>query len=198
MDLLRHGEVEGANILRGITDDPLSPRGQIQMQRSLRGLAASCPWQQVVTSPLKRCATFANIIASECQIPVSREPGLAEINFGAWEGQTIMSIHNDSPDLVSAFWNNPFDVTPPQGESPGKMKTRVLRAWTTLLEQHAHQHRLIITHGGPIRVILGTVLSMPDAALNKIEVAHASLTRIRIPADGWPPSLVFHAPPYGV
>jgi broad specificity phosphatase PhoE len=72
------------------------------------------------------------------------------------------------------------------------MKARVLQAWKALLNEQMGCHLLVVTHGGPIRVILGDVLGMADAALNKIEVPHASLSRIRIPAGGWPPSLLFH------
>ena len=189
IDLIRHGEVEGDPVLRGMTDTPLSLRGNTQMWQAL---SHQHPWQKVLTSPLQRCATFAKAIADHCKIPVTTDQRLQEINFGHWEGREISSILETDTALMTTFLKHPFTVTPPHGESPQAMKERVLLAWQEITHDLSWDNLLIITHGGPIRIILGEILSMPESALNKIEIPHANLTRIRIPTGGWPPSLMLH------
>ena len=56
IDLLRHGDVEGGRKYRGQLDDPLSELGWEQ----LRNVTSNKQnWQQIVTSPLKRCHDFS-------------------------------------------------------------------------------------------------------------------------------------------
>ena len=190
VDLLRHGEAEGGFRLRGRSDDPLTAEGRQQM---LRALGPARPWSRVISSGLQRCDAVAREIATETGSPLDIEPRFREIDFGDWEGQDVAAVWEQDQERASAFWNNPFSVAPPGGEAPAAMKQRVLEAWDVLLSQLGENgHCLLVTHGGPIRLILGNVLEVPDSALIRIEVPHASLTRIRVPARGFPPSLVFH------
>ncbi len=61
VDLLRHGEPEGGNKYRGALDDPLSELGWAQMRAAT---GDRCPWQAIVSSPLRRCAAFARELAN--------------------------------------------------------------------------------------------------------------------------------------
>ena len=56
IDLLRHGEVEGGEIIRGSTDDKLTDEGWAQMQNALQG---DIQWDVIISSSLLRCAEFA-------------------------------------------------------------------------------------------------------------------------------------------
>ena len=66
IDLLRHGQTVADDILRGRIDVALSDNGYQQMQSSI---APHCdehfPWQHVISSPLKRCAAFAEDITNQ-------------------------------------------------------------------------------------------------------------------------------------
>lgn len=46
-------------------------------------------WQQIVTSPLIRCAGFAEELARETG---AYEPDWMEMAFGDWEGQTATAL----------------------------------------------------------------------------------------------------------
>lgn len=190
VDLLRHGEVSGGFRLRGLTDDPLSTEGYEQMWHAL---GSEKPWHRIISSGLRRCDTFAGELAAKIGVQHDIEPRFREIDFGDWEGKEVASVWEDDHERASAFWNNPFAVAPPGGEDPALMKQRVLAAWDALLAQLGdNDHCLIVTHGGPIRLMLGSVLDMPDAALIRIEVPHASFSRVRVPGSDFPPSLMWH------
>ena len=56
LDLLRHGETELGGGFRGSLDDALTDTGWAQMRAAV---VEAGPWSHVVSSPLQRCARFA-------------------------------------------------------------------------------------------------------------------------------------------
>ncbi|HKJ71909.1 MAG TPA: histidine phosphatase family protein [Gammaproteobacteria bacterium] len=176
IDLIRHGEPEGGRMFRGVTDHPLSDRGWAQMRLATAGEAG---WQAVVTSPLVRCAGFAEVLAETRALPLEPEPGLREMDFGAWEGRTASDILANGPGDLGAFWADPERAAAPGGEALADFRERVVAAWEELMARHAGRHVLVVGHGGAIRVILAHVLGMPLANLFRMEVAYAGRSRIR-------------------
>ena len=176
-DLLRHGETEGAGGFRGSTDDALTPRGLEQMRMAVANRPA---WDRIVSSPLRRCATFSAELAQQRGIPLDVDERLKEMHFGAWEGKTAQELMQTDGEGLLRFWNDPALNTPPSGESLRAFQARVLAAWNDQIRAHAGQYLLFVLHGGPIRVLLGHVLGSPPAALLQFDVPLASLTRVEV------------------
>lgn len=179
IDLLRHGETEGGARYRGAIDDALSARGWEQM-RAVVG--ESGPWSRIVSSPLQRCAAFASETEQIHRLPLDIEPRLRELHFGDWEGKTSVEIHAAWPDRLERFWSDPVNHPPPGGENFSAFQARVLGAWDDLLARHAGAHLLIVTHGGPIRVILGRARGLPWAEALCQPVPPASLHTLVVSA----------------
>jgi len=179
IDLLRHGETEGGERLRGSIDDALSARGWEQM---CAVVGESGAWSRIVSSPLQRCVAFARKATQKYRLPLDIEPRLREIHFGDWEGKTAAEILAAYPDRLERFWNDPVNHPPPGGESFSAFQARVLGAWDDLLARHAGTHLLIVTHGGPIRVILGHARGLPWAEALRLPVPLASLHSLTISA----------------
>ncbi|QPK63313.1 alpha-ribazole phosphatase family protein [Methylomonas sp. LL1] len=173
IDFLRHGEVQGGDYFRGVTDDPLTDHGRRQMFNQC-GVEQ---WQAVVSSPLRRCASFASSWGQAHQVAVEMDSGLMEINFGDWEGQTAERINYLYPNLLQAFYDDPACFTPPNAESYTCFVGRIQNAWERLLINHAGQRVLVVTHAGVIRVLFSLLLSIPPRQSFQIEVPHACLTR---------------------
>ncbi|MGD8430278.1 MAG: alpha-ribazole phosphatase family protein [Ectothiorhodospiraceae bacterium] len=193
IDLIRHGMPVGGRRYRGHRDDPLSEEGWEQMWSAVGGNA---PWHAVVTSPLARCEAFARSLGERHGLPVEVDPGFKEISFGDWEGRRIAEILAAAPEQVSAYWRDPVAHPPPGGEPLESFRERVAAALEAVAERHQGEHTLVVCHGGVIRTLLSHVLRMPLAAVLRIEVPNAGLTRLRMQRDvnGAPaPSLVFHA-----
>ncbi len=193
IDVMRHGEPEGGTRFRGSTDDPLSETGWRQMREGLGGPA---PWRHILSSPLQRCRAFAEELAGANEIAMTIEPDLREMHFGTWEGRTAGELMASEAEALGRFWDAPFDNPPPGAEPPDEFRRRVLGAWEKLIKDPPARHLLIVSHGGPIRLILGQVLGLPDKNLLRLELPHAALSRIRIGLDAVQrplPSLVFHA-----
>lgn len=178
--LLRHGEVEGGSRFRGHTDDALTSVGLQQM----RAATAGGHWDRVISSPLARCAAFANVFARQHSMPLTFDARLKEIHFGAWEGRTAAELMQTDADALARFWAHPFDDPPPGGEPPTQFQARVLDAWKDIVAGHTGQRVLVVTHGGVIRMLLCQVTGVPAARLQEFMVGHGQLHGVRIGRDG--------------
>ena len=177
INLLRHGETSGGNVYRGITNQPLTKKGWQQMRNAVEDQSH---WQQIVSSPLLRCAEFSEYISKQLNIPLSLDERLQEINFGDWENRTAEDIYEQTPDQLTRFWGNPLEHSPPNGEQLHSMQRRVLSAYRSIID--SEKRTLVITHGGPIRIILCHQRNISlNKLLNKllnIDVPLASLHKV--------------------
>lgn len=180
IDLLRHGETEGGSCFRGRTDDALTEHGWSQLSSAIKGKPI---WQEVVSSPAKRCTRFAEHLAEAHNIPFRQEEWLWEMDFGEWEGATATELMTTDADRLNAFWQDPLNQTPPSGEPFQQFQQRVLEGWHGIIRQTSKKI-LLVSHGGPIRIILAQALGMPAQNLMRLEVPHASLSQVRISTDG--------------
>jgi len=193
IDLLRHGETEGGPRIRGSIDDPLTPRGREQMQSAVGDVRH---WMSIISSPARRCAEFSRQLAQRLSLPLKIDERLREIHFGTWEGKSAAELLTTDATTLAHFWTDPAAHAPPGSEPLAQFQARVLAAWADIIAHPAGENILLITHGGPIRMILGHVLVMPLYTVLRLEVPHASLSRLRLQfnLEGRPvPSLVFHA-----
>lgn len=177
--LLRHGETEGGPRYRGSTDEALSPHGWEQMWAAV---GEGC-WNRIVASPLARCAAFAQALAERRGIPLEIDARLREMHFGAWEGRTAVDIMAEDADALTRFWQNPAANPPPDGEPLADFQARVIDAWREIVRASAGQRVLLVSHGGPIRVVLCDIKRHPIERLLELEVAHAALLALRVDGD---------------
>jgi len=191
IDLIRHGEPVGGRKYRGQQDDPLSDKGWQQMRDAV---ADHCPWDIVITSPLSRCAEFANELSERHQRVLKFEPHFKEIGFGDWEGKTAEDIQAETPGALESFWRDPVKHRPPSAESLIDFQQRIESAWNKLLDHHKGQNILVVCHAGVIRMSMQYILGMPIEHVFRINVANASITRLQIDhgsAKNYP-QLIFH------
>ena len=201
IDILRHGQPEGGDILRGRVDLALTEAGWSQMYTSvgLEGATAGAvPFTHIVSSPLQRCRKFAEALSTSNNIPLVVEPDWQEIDYGLWDGMEVSEWRKVAAEQFRAFRQDMTALAPPEGELYVDFRDRVLRAWEQLsgLSQGmtADSHVLLITHGGVMRVILPTVLGMPLNRTGVLQIPFACLSRIEVShaADKSHSSLLFH------
>lgn len=179
IDLLRHGEPEGGHRYRGQIDDPLSRRGWEQMTHALEGAR---PWQVIVTSPLARCAAFAEALAAELDRPVRFEERFQEVSYGQWAGHSPEELRGRDPAGFAAFRADPWHNRPSGAESMEAFTERVLAAF----EAHCHHGPsplLIVAHAGVMRTIVANALGMPLPNLFRLQVPYAGRIRLHRAED---------------
>ncbi len=187
LDMMRHGEPVGGRKYRGQIDDPLSAKGWAQMQAAV---GDAKPWTRIVSSPLVRCREFAETLSQQHDLPLTFDERLMEVGFGEWEGKSAAEIEQAAPGTLARFKADPVNARPAGAEPLTEFQARVAAGLKTLIEQHAGQHVLLVGHAGVIRMAFAWALHIPLVHAYRIEVATASLTRMRF-EDGRA-SLVFH------
>lgn len=180
IDLLRHGDT-GHRSYRGQLDDSLLDQGWRQMREAARGR----DWDAIVSSPLQRCAAFAQELSFQRGLPLSLDARLREYHFGAWQGKAVDAIAAEEGDALARFWGDPVAYPPPGAERFGDFTARLTAAADEIARDYAGRRVLVVTHGGVIRLLRCLSVGRRYTDMLNIDVAHASLHAL-----SWPPGAV--------
>jgi probable phosphoglycerate mutase len=185
MLLLRHGATDHSPEHRfsGRNDLPLSAGGRAQAAAAASRLGHDRDLVAVVTSPLPRARQTAEAVAAELDVPLEVEDGLAEADFGRFEGLTAAEAEQRFP-AEYVRWRASPEAAPPGGEAPAEVARRVRRARDAVLGRHADRAVVLVTHVTPIKTLVRLALDAPAAALFRMHLDVASLSRIDYRADG--------------
>jgi len=183
--LLRHGQTALSTERRfaGLGDIPLTETGREQAAAAAARLAERGGIDLIVTSPLQRARRTAEAVAAATGAPLQVEDGLAETDFGKWEGLTFAEAAQQWPDELSA-WLASTDVAPPDGESFAAVSSRVLAALDRLLAAPQPRTLLLVSHVTPIKTLVCQAMLAPPAAMFRLHLDVASLCEIDWFADG--------------
>lgn len=175
--IVRHGHTKGTEEHRyyGKTDMPLSRKGITQIKgirKNLRG----CPVDYIYTSPSKRCLETAEILRKGARIEIPSD--IREIDFGDWEGLTLTQMHKKNPKKFNDWLSDFSNFRMPGGESVKSMIKRVDRFWRYVKNRHNEGNVLIVTHGGPAKVIVMRVLGLPMKNFWQLHISTGSVSVI--------------------
>ncbi len=181
--LVRHGETAWNAQLKfqGHADIALSAKGLVQAEKLSRRLA-KCEIAAVYASDLIRAWEMARILARPHHLNVIPCIAFREINFGLWEGLTVEEIKKEYQELLRQWWRGPLETRVPQGETLNEVVNRVNKLVKEIIDKHATQQIIIVSHGGPIRAIVGAVLGMDLNQYWRLRLDNGCLTIIDFPA----------------
>lgn len=181
--LIRHGKVNGPAALYGATDIAMSSTGADELQRNIERIHQQNPITHITSSPLVRCAMPAQFFAQQHQLPINIIDNLKEMHFGEWDGIPFESFNEHQWQSLNQFWETPSTAHRLDGESLQQFAERVMNCWTTIVENTAAKHQLVICHGGVIRIVIAHVLNLDwrNASLfRQLNIDYSSHTRIDI------------------
>lgn len=143
--MLRHGETawSAEGRIQGRGDPPLTDGARAALRRFR--IPATCKEMRVVTSPLARCVETAALLGAP---HAEREPRLAEMRWGAWEGRRLADLRAELGAEMEQNEARGWDFRPAGGESPREVLARV-RSWLAELDSPT----LAVTHRGVIRAV---------------------------------------------
>ncbi len=183
--LLRHGQtalsVERRFAGRG--DVPLTETGRRQAAEAGSALAARGGAELIVTSPLGRARRTAEAVAERTGAGLLVDDGLAETDFGEWEGLSFAEVGAQWPGELSG-WLADAEVPPPGGESFAAVAARVDAALDRLLVAYPGKTVVVVSHVTPIKTIVCRALLAPSAALFRMHLDVASISEVDWFADG--------------
>jgi broad specificity phosphatase PhoE len=169
----------------GRSDVALSARGKEQA-RWLGSCLAKTKISACYSSDLRRARETAELIAAARSVPLSiqNDPAWREIDFGAWEGLTYAEIEARFPTQLG-FFEHPETHIPPGGESLAQLSQRVLAALLRSLEECASREgdMVIVSHGGPLRVLLSSMLGVSLARQWQFGLRPGSLSALDLCSD---------------
>ncbi|MDI6799133.1 MAG: alpha-ribazole phosphatase [Actinomycetota bacterium] len=179
--LVRHGETEwnAQGKYLGVTDIPLTLRGRSQalaLGRYLEDKGVSAAY----SSELKRAKETLKIATSALNINPSVLNGLNEINFGRWEGMTYEEIERSYGDLLSNWLLDVSRYEIPDGERWHDFKSRVSESFDRIIEENQEREVLVVTHGGVIKTIIGSILGMEPVGFWKLRQDKGALNILEV------------------
>ncbi len=155
--LIRHGATQW-NLdrrMQGRADPPLAPAGRaavsawrVPLETTDVGVDRAAGNWIWLTSPLRRARETAALLHAA---PVTVEPTLIEMDWGAWEGRRLAELRAECGATMAAAEARGLDFQPPAGESPRQVQDRL----RPLLERLAATGRPVVavTHKGVIRAL---------------------------------------------
>jgi broad specificity phosphatase PhoE len=189
--LIRHGatELSSEDRFAGAVDVLLSDQGRDQARRLGRRLSGETI-AAAFASPMKRTQETARLVVEPHGIAVTPVDGIREISHGRWEGKRREEVEKEFPEEYARYEHDPFSFSPMGGESGLQVTARALPALLKIVEDHADQRIVVVSHKATIRLLLSTLLGFDPrkyrdrldqspCALNILDfkdVAHARLT----------------------
>lgn len=195
IDVMRHGEPEGTcpdggTILRGSTDDVLTNKGWSQAKQRCQSIIDvekqmennDTPWDIIISSPLLRCADFAQSLADTYldKDKLFIQPQWREIHYGDWDGKSTAKIWKEQPEIMEKMWQTPLEFCAPNGEAVIDFSQRIEQAWSDLLTEFQGKRILLVCHGGVMRLLLQQLLMMAPEAMNRFAIPYAAMSRFRV------------------
>lgn len=154
--LVRHGHTRwnGLRLYQGYAPIPLSPRGLEQAVALGQALGNDATIRAVYSSDLLRCRQTVEPAAAVLGLTVQSDIRLRETDYGNWQGLTRAEAEAWDSEAFARYQADPERVAVPGGESQQDLSRRVLAVLDEILTSTAGGHALVVTHGGPLRVIL--------------------------------------------
>ncbi len=185
---VRHGETDWNRNARmqGWAPTDLNETGREQAAAAGAWLADEYDVDRAVASDLLRTRRTADLILDHHDdVPVDHAAAWRERDLGVYQGLTYGDVEERFPEfgLGETAYEAALAI-PEGGESYRDMADRVTGAFNDVTEQHPEETVLLVTHGGPLHVLLGYAKGMPlRAALGSHHQANCAVNEIRVGDD---------------
>ncbi len=158
--LVRHGETEAnrKKLLFGHLNWDLNKTGIRQIKncsKRLKQIIKNKKISCIITSNLLRAKHSAKIISKVTGIKnITIAKDISEKSEGILEGKTYQEFRETSYKNYIKWLKDPLGFRPEKGESINDLNKRVSRFYNLLKKKSYGKNIIIVTHSGPIKVIL--------------------------------------------
>lgn len=185
----RHGETVSSREGRfcGVTECELTAAGLEMAGLLAERCAVAGRWRAVVTSPMRRCQVSARPAAERLGLGLTVEPGLREIDHGAWEDLPGAEVARRDATAFAAWQEHPGWYGAPGGESGYAVAARALPAVAAIRAAHRDGDVLVVSHKATIRIITCVLLGLDvDRYRARLACPVGSLTTFEFSGDADP------------
>lgn len=184
--LIRHGVTADTSAKRfsggmGGANPPLSAQGRQQINQALDLVGEV---EAIATSPVRRARESAELLAQRTGLAVGEHPGLAEMDFGLWEGRKMQEVlEAEKADFLRFFSATDFPAGS-TGESLDDVQTRVRAERERLLDAHGGRQIAVFSHVTPIKILIADALGAPLGSVYRSSLAPGGVSVIEIGRRG--------------
>jgi len=176
--LIRHGQAEN-NIKRIIMahpkegKNPLSEKGKNQIEKTAEYLADK-KIDIIFCSPLQRTKETAEIISKNIKAEIIFDERLTEVECGKFEGKDYDEYLSSYPQGL-----NPDRIDSMGVEGVDDIRDRLNPFINEMNEKYQGKNIVVVSHGGPIRVMQGILLNWnKEAIMNNIMPRNGRFIRL--------------------
>jgi len=138
----------------------------------------------VVSSDLSRAIETASAIQNN-RNRLANAFNLREFNFGDWDGKNWKDISNAYPELSRAYWSNPGDIAPPNGESWNQSSKRINACVDEINANSSCKNIIAVAHLGVILTQIQRAMNISPLEVIANKIDNFSITRIRFSKNKW-------------
>jgi broad specificity phosphatase PhoE len=164
----------------GRRDIPLSEEGRRQaatLGERMRAIEVT----EILASPLPRAVETAEILAVPFNLGVVRDPRLVDFDAGRWDGRNHDEI-TAAPEYQQLLTGS--DPVIPGGERLGDARDRTVAAVSqALADNELGANIVLVSHAGPLRVLLAHYLGMKVAHFHRLRLSPASVSVVRFDSE---------------
>ncbi len=143
----------------GVTDCPLNEDGILQSKK-LSALLSGIHFDEIFTSPMKRCTDTARLITVLKKPEVSE--ALLEMDFGLCEGMHYKECMEKYPEEFRKWSSDYRSYAPPEGEKYSDFYERVSGFYHERLKKE-EGNVLIVSHKGVLQLLTSLLLTGDDS-----------------------------------
>jgi len=118
------------------------------------------PWRAVYASPLQRAVQTAAPLAKRRGLEVQLRAGLAEIDYGQWDGLSAEDVDARWHDEHVRWSSDPAWNPPTGGETAVALAHRLTTVIDEIHSAHTDGEVLVVSHKASIRVLLCALLGV--------------------------------------
>jgi broad specificity phosphatase PhoE len=181
--LVRNGATDWSRDGRvaGRRDIGLSAEGRVQ-SAELADRMSRVEVAEVLSSPLPRAFETAEALAAPHKLEVARDPRLTDFHAGRWEGMKYPEV--STSDDYKRFLANPLADSIPGGERLTDARDRVVGSVQQALQDNElGANILIVSHAGPLRLLIAHYLGMDLANYHRLRISPGSVSALRFESE---------------
>jgi broad specificity phosphatase PhoE len=130
----------------------------------------------VVSSPRERARRTAEAIAARARLAVTEEPGLDELDFGAWTGMSFAALREDPRWQAFNTFRSAAPI--PGGETMLAVQARAVTVVLRLRAAWPDAALVLVSHADVLKAVLAHFLAVPLELMRRIELAPASRSEL--------------------
>ena len=184
----RHGETDwnAERRMQGHIDIPLNSHGQTQALLLAKSLQRSGhAFNHLYSSDLQRAVHTAKQVADALELPMTMDAVFRERHVGVLQGLRLDEAPQAVPDIWQAHLARDIHHDLGGGESISQFHARAKLALERILQNHAGQSVMVVSHGGTLdmiyRIVTGQALDRERVAV----VPNTSLNWITYDGQAW-------------